>query len=339
MKHTHVSHAPLPQPRPSRRAALAAGAAAAFVAAGIASAQAQPYPQRPIRLMVSFGPGSGADAIARIVAEGLAEQLKVGVVVENREGAGGAIGTAAAARAPNDGYTLMLGLSTMTVSPHMQATPSYDPVKDFTPIIKLAELPLLLVCGMDAPFRTLAELVAEARRQPGKFTYATSGKGSPSHLSIEMIRQSTGIDVRDVPYRNVGQALTDVVTGQVSFYFPGITGAAPHVTGGRLRALAIGATRRSAQLPDVPTLVEALGVQGLEVITWYGLFAPTGTPAEVLARVHSAAAAAMATPAIRERILKTGADIALAPGAEFAREVQNDDARYGKLIRSLGLKE
>lgn len=317
------------------------------VAAGMLGLGVQPavhaadpaYPQRPVRLMVSFGPGSGADAIARIVADGLADTLKTSVVVENREGAGGAIGTAAAARAPADGYTLMLGLSTMTVSPHMQATAGYDPVRDFVPIVKLAELPLLLVTSADAPYRSVAELVAEARRQPGRLTYATSGKGSPSHLSIALIQQATGIDVRDVPYRNVGQALTDVVTGQVSFYFPGVTGAVPHVKAGRMRALAIGATRRSTQLPDVPTLAEALGVQGLEVITWYGLFAPAGTPADVLERVQTAAAAMIANPSIRERIAKTGADIAVAPAPEFAREVQADNARYGKLIRSLGLRE
>jgi tripartite-type tricarboxylate transporter receptor subunit TctC len=313
--------------------------AAALGFALAASAGAQTYPQRPIRLIVTFGPGSGADTIGRILGERLSEQLKTAVVVENREGAGGAIGAAVAARAPADGYTLMLGATTMTVSPYMQTAPQYDPVKDFVPIIKVAELPLMMIAGEGAPYKNLKELVDYARANPGKLTYATSGKGSPSHLGIELIRQATHIDVRDVPYKNVGQAMTDTLSGQVSFYFPAVTGALAQVTAGKARGLAIGATQRSSQAPEVATVAEQLGISGLEVITWYGLFAPQGTPKEIVDRLYAETAKIMESEEVRGRIRKTGADVALAAPQAFAAQVRADTEKYSKLVRDLGLKE
>jgi tripartite-type tricarboxylate transporter receptor subunit TctC len=308
--------------------------------AAVASALAQTsYPDKSIRLMVGFGPGSGADTIARVVAERLAERLKVSVIVENREGAGGSIGTASVAKAPADGYTLLLGASPMTVTPHMQTAPAYDPVKDFVPVIKVAELPLLLITSPNAPYKSLKELVAYAKQNPGKLSYATSGMGSPSHLSVEMIKQSTGINVVSVPYKNVGQAMTDALAGTVSFYFPAIPGALPQVKAGKARGLALGATRRSAKLPDVPTLSEELGTAGLEVITWYGVLAPAGTPREITARLHAEIAKVMDAPETREKLAATGVDVSVANSDEFAAQVRADSARYGKLVRELGLKE
>lgn len=304
-----------------------------------APAPAQTWPEKPVRIVVGFGPGSGADTIARIVAERLAERLKTPVIVENREGAGGAIGTASVAKASADGYTLLLGASPMTVSPHMQSAPTYDPVKDFAPIIKLAELPLLLITNPNAPYSSVRELVSYARQNPGKLSYATSGKGSPSHLSIEMIRQATGIDVVAVPYKNVGQAMTDALAGTVSFYFPAIPGALPQVKSGKARALAIGAVKRSSKLPAVPTLAEDLGIAGLEVITWYGLFAPAGTPKEVIARLHNEMARVMEMPETRDKLAATGVDVSVLSAEDFGAQVRADSARYGKLVRDLGLKE
>jgi tripartite-type tricarboxylate transporter receptor subunit TctC len=303
------------------------------------TANAQPFPQQPIRLVVGFGPGSGADAIARVLAEGLGEQLKIAVVVENRDGAGSAIATAYVAKAPPDGYTLLLGATTMTVSPHLQATAPYDPVRDFVPIIKVAELPLLMIAAPDAPFKTLKELVAYAKSNPGKLNYATSGKGSPSHLGVELIRKAAGIDVRDVPYKNVGQAMTDVISGQVSFYFPAVTGAAPHVKSGRVKGLAIGAAKRSSQFPEVPTVAEEIGAQGLEVITWYGLLAPAGLPKEIATRLYTETTKVIESTDARGRILKTGADVVLDSPEEFAAQIRSDNVKYGKLIRELGLKD
>jgi tripartite-type tricarboxylate transporter receptor subunit TctC len=297
------------------------------------------YPDKPIRLVVGFGPGSGADTIARVVAERLAERLKVSVIVENREGAGGSIGTAFVAKAPADGFTLLLGASPMTVTPHMQAAPAYDPVKDFVPIIKVAELPLLLITSPNAPYKTLKELVSYAKQNPGKLSYATSGLGSPSHLSVEMIKQSTGIDVVSIPYKNVGQAMTDALAGTVSFYFPALPSALPLVKAGKARGLAIGATKRSTKLPEVPTLSEELGTGGLEVIVWYGVLAPAGTPREITAKLHSELARVMEMLETRDKLSATGVDVSVANSEEFAAQVGSDSARYGKKVRELGLKE
>jgi tripartite-type tricarboxylate transporter receptor subunit TctC len=313
-----------------------AAAAAAFTPA---FARAQVYPDRPLRLIVSFGPGSGADSIGRILAERLADRLHVPVVIENREGAGGAVGTAAAAKAPADGYTLLLGASPMTVAPHMLSAAGYDAVRDFVPIYKVAQLPLLLITRPDAPYKSLKQLVEYAKQHPGKLNYATSGNGSPSHLSVELIKQATGIDVIAVPYKNVGQAMTDALAGVVSFYFPAFPGALPQVRGGKARALAIGATRRSPQLPEVPTIAEELGVRGLEVITWYGLMAPRGTPDALVSRLQAETARIMETADTRDKLASTGVDVVVANSADFAQEVRADDARYAKLIRDLGLKE
>ena len=311
----------------------------AAMAMAMENAVAQPYPQQPIRLVVAFGPGSGADAMARVLAERLSQQMKVGVVVENREGAGGVIGASLVAKAPADGYTLLFGVTTMTVSPHLMANPPFDPVKDFVPIVKVAELALLMIAGNDAPFRSLKELIAYAKKNPGKLNYATSGKGSPSHLGVEMIRKATGIDVRDVPYKNIGQATTDVIGGQVSFYFPGITGAAPQVKAGKARGLAVGSVKRSSLAPEVPTVAEETGMQGLEVITWYGLLGPAGLPKEIAGRLHAETVRALESAEVRERIVKTGAEVVVAPPEEFAAQIRADSARFEKLVRELGLRE
>jgi tripartite-type tricarboxylate transporter receptor subunit TctC len=302
------------------------------------SVYAQDYPQKPVRLIVPFGPGSGADTIGRIIAERLGEELKGAVVADNREGAGGAIGATTAAKSPPDGYTLMLGVTTTVVSPYLLATAPYDPVKDFVPIAKVAELPLLMITASNAPYKSLKELIAYAKKNPGKLTYATSGKGSPSHLSVELIRRATGIDVVDVPYKSIGQATTDLLSGQVSFYFPAVTGATQQVLSGKARGLAIGATKRSQVLPDVPTVEEETGVKGLEVITWYGFLAPTGTPKPIVDRLSAAVLKVMASNDVQEKIRKTGADVSIGNADEFGALIRSDSAKYGKLISDLGLK-
>lgn len=302
------------------------------------NAMAQDYPQKPIRLIVPFGPGSGADTIGRIVAERLGEELKGTVVVDNREGAGGAIGAASAAKSVADGYTLLLGVTTTVVSPHLQANAPYDPVKDFAPVAKVAELPLLMIAAPDAPYKSLKELIVYAKQNPGKLTYATSGKGSPSHLSVELIRRATGIEVVDVPYKSVGQATTDLISGQVSFYFPAVTGATQFVQSGKARGLALGATKRSPALPDVPTVEEETGIKGLEVITWYGIVAPAGTPKPIIDRLSAATLKIMASSDVQQQIRKTGADVAVAGAEEFGTLIRADSAKYGKLISDLGLR-
>lgn len=303
------------------------------------AAHAQEYPARPINLVITFAPGSGADTIGRILADGLSKEIGTSVIVENHAGAGGAVGAAYAARAKADGYTLMLGATPMTVAPHLQASVTYDAVKDFVPIIKVAQLPLMLIASKNAPFNSFESLIEYARDHPGELTYATSGKGSPSHLSVELLRQAANIDVRDVPYSSGGQAMTDTLAGQVSFYFPAVTAALAQVNGGSAQALVIGAAERSAKAPDVPTIREVLGVEGLEVITWYGLFAPAGTPQDVVEKIYKAASTVMRKQEFVDRIEQTGAEVVIAGPDEFFKEVEADDDRYAKLVHQLNLAQ
>lgn len=307
-----------------------------FVAA---AAIAQPYPQRPVRLITGFAPGSGADTLARITADRLSEQMKANVVVDNRPGAAGSIATTAVAQAPADGYTLLFGLITLTITPYMQRVPPYDPVADLTPVAKVAELNSVMVAPVNAPYKNLKELVAYARANPGKLSYATSGKGSPSHLGIELIRQATQIDIRDVPYRDGGQAMADVIGGQVGFFFAAISATIPHIRAGRVTGLAIGAVRRSDQIPEVPTVAEQLGIPGLEFTTWYGVLGPAGLPAPIVARLDKELASASALPDVRERVTRAGARVNYAGPKEFGAEIKANSERYGKMVRDLGLVE
>jgi tripartite-type tricarboxylate transporter receptor subunit TctC len=301
-------------------------------------ADAQTYPSKPIRMIVAYGAGSGADIIARIVAEKLSEQMKNNVFVENRDGAGGLIGTIAAARSAPDGYTLLLAPTTLTVAHALQAEPPYDPVKDFVGITRVSILPVVIVASPNAPYTTFKELVAYIKANPGKLNYATSGKGSPSHLEIELIKQTYGLDVPDVPYKNFGQAITDTIAGRVGFYPPVLPAALPHIKSGKVRALAIGTPRRSEQVPEVPTLAEQLGAPGYQSSVWYGVVAPAGLPADIVARLHEEIAKALENPQVRARITGTGAEVSMAPPAEFGAQIRAETEKWTKLVRALKLR-
>ena len=324
--------------KPLARLIGVAACSAAALSALPAGAQAN-YPSRPIKLMVAYGPGSGADIMARILADKLGERLKTSVVVENREGAGGAIGTLAASRAPADGYTVMLAPTTLTVSPHMQNPQQYDATKQFAPIARVAVLPLAVVTAPDAPYKTLKELIAYAKANPGKLSYATSGKGAPSHLEMELLRKRFQLDVRDVPYKNVGQAMTDTISGQVAFYLPTFPSALPHITSGRLRGLATGAVKRSEQAPSVPTIAEELGLPDYESSVWYGLVAPAGVPGEVVQRLATETLAVLEDPEVRQQIAKTGAEVSPMNTARFTEFVRTENTKWGGLVKDLGLKD
>lgn len=305
----------------------------------VSPAAAQSWPQRPVRLIVGYAPGSGGDTLARITADRLSEQMKVSFVAENRAGAAGAIATSAVAKAPPDGHTLLFGLVPLTITPHMQREPSYDPVKDLTPVAKVAELNSVMVAPVGAPYKNLVELVAYAKANPGKLSYATSGKGSPSHLGIELIRQATKIEMRDVPYRDGGQAMADVMSGQVGLFFAAISATIPHINSGRVNGLAIGAVARSDQLPNVATVAEQLGIKGLEFTTWYGVLGPAGLPQEIVARLTKELALATASAEMRERVTKSGARVVFAAPAEFGAEIKANSERFGALVRELNLVE
>lgn len=298
---------------------------------------AQAYPTKSIKLVVAYGPGSGADIVARILAEQLGKQMKVGVVVENRDGAGGAIGTTLVAKSAGDGYTLLMAPTTLTVSPALQSAPAYDPVRDFTAITRVAIQPMAIVTSLDAPYNSFRELIEYARANPGKLSYGTSGKGSPSHLEMEMIKRLRALDIPDVPYKSFGTAITDTINGQVSFYFPTFPAALPHIKGGKVKPLAVGSPERSPQAPEIPTIAEALGMPGYEVSVWYGVVAPAGVPAEIVARLNQEITAALQVPEVRQRIADTGALISVAPPDKFAAQIRAETEKWGKLVRELKL--
>jgi len=303
-----------------------------------APAAAAGYPERPVKMIVAYGAGSGADTIARILGDQLAVNLKQSVVIENMPGVGGALGTVAAARAAADGYTLLLAPTTLTVSPHMDAEPKYDAVKDFAPIMRVAVLPMVLVAGANSRLSSWEDLVREAKKRPGELNYATSGKGSPSHLEVAMLARQADIDVKDVPYRTGSQALTDLVSGEVAFYFPVLPAAAQQIKAGRMKALAIGTKKRSSQLPDVRTLAEILNQPDYEATVWYGLLAPIGTPQAVVDKLAAETAKILAMPSIQEKIANTGSEVAPLDLPEFSKFIAAENKKWGTLVRELDLQ-
>ena len=315
--------------------------AAAVVALGFAAgATAQGgWPARPIRLVVPFGAGSGLDVVARGFAERLGEQLKTSVVVENKEGAGGTVGALAVAHAPADGYTLMFTAhAPFAVAPYMQAGAGYDPVSDFAPIAKVAQIPMVLITGANSHIRSFADMAVFAKANPGKLDYASSGIGTPSHLHMEVIKRELGIDLNAVPYKSTGQAMTDVIGGQVPLYMPSFPAALPQLKAGQVRALAIGSTRRSPVMPEIPTVAELLKQPGLDASVWYGFLAPKGTPPEIVTRLHAEIVKAAATPRIGELMDKLGAEPVSVGPREFAQQIQRDADTSRRLLQSLGVK-
>jgi len=323
------------------KARLAANVIAltAFIAVSIASAAfAQSCPNKPIKLIVPYPPGGGNDTFARLIGAKLSERLGQQIVVDNRPGAGTMIGTEAAAKSPADGYTLLLGsIATHAISPNLYAKVPYDPVKDFAPITVLGVAPTVAVVGPSVNAKTLAELIAAARTQPGKLTYASGGSGTPPHISGEVFKSMTGTDLLHVPFKGGAPALVAVMGGQVDVMFDTAASASPHIKGGKLRALALAAPQRSADLPDVPTFVEA-GLTGYEVNSWYALLAPAGTPPDIVARLHRETVAALREPDMVARLKTLGADPVGNTPDEFASFIRSELAKYAKVIREAKIK-
>lgn len=301
-------------------------------------ALAQPFPSKPIRIIVPFGAGSGTDILARVVGERIAETLGQPVVAENREGAGGLVGAQAAQKSPADGYTIMMAANPFVVAPHLQANLPYDVNRDFTPVAKIGVLPMALVTAANSPYRSVAELVEFAKANPGKLNYANSGKGSPSHLEMELIKQSLGLQIQDIPYKSVGQAMTDTLSGQVALYFPTVPAAFAQFKAGKLRILGVGGTRRSAQAPEVPTLAEALGKPGWEAAVWYGFVGPAGMPRDAVTRLQDAILKAMEHPGARERIQNAGTEIEAGSAEVLGALIKREDTKWSALVKQLGLK-
>jgi tripartite-type tricarboxylate transporter receptor subunit TctC len=319
-----------------RRAMLAALATAA--AAATLPASAQNWPSRPVRVLVPYPPGSGTDIIGRVLAEKLQAAWGQPVVVENRPGGGGTIGTEAGARAAPDGHTFLISdVGPLAMAPSLYARLPYDPVRDFEAVGLVARLPFVLVTHPAVPARTAAEFVALAKARPGGFAYASVGNGSATHLAMELFRASEGIELTHVPYRGSAPALNDLVAGQVAAMFVNTASSADLIREGRLRALAVGSRAPSPVLPGVPTLSQALG-KDIEAGVWFGLLAPKGTDWEIVRRASADASRALGDPGVRARLEALGAEIAASGPAEFAALVAAERDRWAPVVRASGAR-
>jgi len=302
-----------------------------------AAALAQAFPTKPIRLVVTYPPGGGADLMARLVAPKMAEALGQQVVVENKPGASGQIGAAEVARAAPDGYTLMLDASSFAVNPSLYAKLPYDPNRSFTPLAVLALYPNMLVVTPSFPPKDVKELVALAKEKPGTVAFASSGNGSAQHLAGELFKQKAGVDMTHIPYKGGGPAMNDVMGGQVPVFFANVASGLAHVKGGKLRAMAVTGAKRASSLPDTPTMAEA-GIPGYEVYEWNAIFAPAGTPPAVVDRLAAAIATAMQSAEIRARVATLGGEIAGYGPKEAGRFVREQTELWGKVVKAGGIK-
>ena len=320
----------------TRRDCLALLGATLTLGASHTPARADDWPSRPIRLIVPWPPGGGADAVGRVVADGLRAQLGQSIVVENLAGAGGNIGTQQFIRQPADGYTLLLATSsTNSANPWLYRKTGFEAIQDFRPVAEVCVIPSLLVVPTASPYRTPADLVNAAKANPGKLSYASGGVGNSAHLAGALFKSLAGIDVVHVPYRGSAPALADVMGGQVDYMFD--TGAYGLLKGGKIRALAVAAAQRHPLLPDVPTFEEA-GIKGMQMDAWYGVAAPAGTPDALVERISAAVLKAFEDPALAERLAGLGAQLQLKGPAAFAGFWATELQRYEGLVELTGAK-
>jgi tripartite-type tricarboxylate transporter receptor subunit TctC len=302
------------------------------------STQGQTWPAKPVHLIVPFSAGSAVDTLARIPGQKLSELWGQQVVVDNRVGANGTIGTEAAARAPADGYTLVLandaGLAT---SPALYPKLPYEPLRDFAPIALAASIPMVLVVNSSFPASSVKELVSQARANPGKINYASGGNGSAQHLPMEMFKLAEGIDLVHVPYKGLGPAFNDVVAGQIPVMFAGMSNVFPHVKSGRIRALAIGSAKRSAAMPELPTMQEA-GVAGFDYAAWAGFLAPAGTPQAIIAKVNSDLVRVLGVSEVREKLVALGFEVSPGTPQEFGAKIEREMAKVAKVVKEAGIR-
>jgi tripartite-type tricarboxylate transporter receptor subunit TctC len=319
-----------------RYAAAALALPAAVLFTGIAAAQG--YPNKPIRLMVPFPPGGSTDIVARIVAQKLGAQLGQSLVIENRGGAGGTLGTAVVAKAAPDGYSLVVGTtSTHVVAPSVYQRLDYDPVKDFAPITLIAVTPYLLVVNPAVQAKTVKELVGLMKAKPGQMNYASAGVGSTTHLAMEMLKNVSDTYALHIPYNGNGPAGTAVIAGQVEVLFGSLPALLPHAKSGRVRALAVGTPKRSPSLPEVPTVAES-GYAGFDASLWLAFMAPAGTPAPIVERLQKEIVAAVNAKETSEALDKAGAEPLTSTPAELAAMIRDGVAKYAKVVKAAGVK-
>jgi tripartite-type tricarboxylate transporter receptor subunit TctC len=308
--------------------------------AGSACAQAQTadYPTRPVRIVVPSSPGGGTDILARLMARKLAESMGQPFIVENRAGAGQALGIDVVARAPADGYTLLMAASAIVLNQVLSKKTSYDTVRDFAPVSLIATVSNVLVVHPSLPVKTETELIDYAKAHPGVLNYSSAGAGTSPHLSMELFRSMAGITMTHVPYKGTGPATVDVVAGQVQLSMPNLLTAMPHIKGGTLRALGVTGPRRATGLPNVPTIAEA-GLPGYESVQWYGLMAPTGTPAPIVARLQAEIAKSLASPEMQAAMANEGADAVGNKPQEFAAFIKSEIDKWGQVVKAARIEQ
>ncbi|HYP71277.1 MAG TPA: tripartite tricarboxylate transporter substrate binding protein [Variovorax sp.] len=314
-------------------------AAAAVAASLIAplSASAQSYPDKPVRMILPFPPGGVTDILARALAEKLAPRLGQPVVVENKPGAGTVLASDLVARAPADGYTVLLAASSLGTAPLLYEKVSYDAIKSFTPITQVASVVHVLVVNPQLPFKSVADLLNYAKQNPGKLNYASTGTGTSTHLEGELLKSMGKVDLVHIPYKGSGPALTDVVGGQVNVMIDALGSSGPFIKSGKLRALAVTTAKRSESVPELPTVAES-GLPGYEAMPWLGLVAPAGTPQPVVDRLHREVTAILKEPELRERFKGWGLDIIGNTPAEFSAFLRRDIDQWSRVITSANIK-
>jgi tripartite-type tricarboxylate transporter receptor subunit TctC len=310
---------------------------AALLVGLVASVQAQDYPARPIRVVVPFSPGGAVDGPIRVIADAMAKSMNASVVIENKPGAGATIGADVVAKSPPVGYTLLLASQTNVISATLYPKLPYDSVEDFVPISLIGREPGVLVVNPSLPVKTFQEFVAYVKERPGKVDYASSGNGSGQHLFMALLASSVGLKMNHVPYRGSGQATTDLIGGQVQASIPGTAGMVGHIKAGKLRALAVTGAKRSPQLPDVPTLIEA-GVPGYEAYVWMGLMAPKGTPSSIIDRLQRELLKALATDQVKKYMESAGIEIVGSSPGEFGTFYRAEKDRWARVIKETGAK-
>lgn len=298
------------------------------------NAAAQEYPQKPIRLIIPFAPGGSNDIIGRLLAARLTETLSQQVIPDNRAGAGGSIGAELAAKAPPDGYTLVIGhIGTLAVNPTLYPKLAYNPTTDFAPISTIAKVANILVEHPALPAKSVPELVAFVKASPGKLVYGSGGTGGAAHLAMEYFKLLAKVDIRHIPYKGTGPAIVDLIAGQTQLVFAGVPGIVNHVKSGKLRALGVSTSKRLTVFPDVPTIIEG-GVAGYEATQWYGVLAPAGTPAPIVDKLHREIVTWVGTKQLQERLVADGSEPFTTKPEEFMAFIKSETARWAPVIRS-----
>ena len=324
----------------SRRDVIASAMvmALSLVTAGIvAAAESSNYPTRPVRMIVPYAPGGGDDTVARYIGQTLSEAFGQSFVIDNRGGGGPILGSNLAAKAPPDGYTVIMVASTHAVLASLYKTLPFDPIRDFSPIVRVASAPNILVVHPSLYAASVKELVALAKARPGELVYASSGNGGGSHLAMELFRSITRIEMIHVPYKGTGPAMIDLLSGQAKVMFGGMIGTVTHVRSGRLRAIAISSAARSAAMPDVPSVAES-GYPDYEATTWYGMLAPAATPRAIVTALNARVVNALKDAKLQARIAAQGADVAAGTPEDFATYIRTEQVKWAKVVRESGAR-